>query len=95
MPDTDQSGQCGQKFEVGYGAPSLPLNNPQNGGPGYYWQMQWETNTGVAPPGFISGAALTLKTNIVSVGLIHLPNPFVNSTYNLNTLTADPLPSAP
>ena len=46
-----------------------------------------------AAPGFVSGAALWLKTNIVSVGLIHLPLPTFTAQYAESPPPASP--SAP
>ena len=66
---------------------------PQSGG--WNWDMFIETNVGAPAPGFISGAALWLKTQTVSVGLIHLPNPTFNTSYNLATYSSAPLPGTP
>jgi len=57
--------------------------------------MSLDNSQELPAPGFISGAALWLRQSTVSVGLIHLPNPAFNTSYDLATDSAAPLPGAP
>ena len=57
--------------------------------------MALDNSNALPAPGFISGAALWLRQSTVSVGVIHLPNPAFNTSYNLATDSAAPLPGAP